>query len=142
MTAILTVFTAAAPAVLAASPGALPTTHYMAYKIEMLTPDTSNTSTIAGIVTKPNVVTNFVSLDQFTCNAGKYELTLRIVKPDDNTVVATTKPIAFTVAKDGTVYTQPTKWQVTFPSAGWYRFDVLLGDLPLGYYYFVVSYGL
>lgn len=140
--AFLAMFTlTAVPVVLAAQPGALPTTHYLAYKIEMLTSDTSTTSTIAGIATKPNVVTNFVSLDQFTCNAGKYELTLRIVKPEDNTIVAATKPIVFTVADNGSVYSQPTQWQVTFPAAGWYRYDVLLGNRPLGTYYFMVTYG-
>jgi hypothetical protein len=126
-----------------AQPRALPTTHFMTYNMQVLSPESAATSgSIAGIVTKPQTVVQFKTFDQFTCNAGNYELLLRIIRTDNNTVVAATKPIAFTAPMHASIYSQPAEWQVLFPVIGWYRYEVLINGQAVAFYYFIVSFSI
>ena len=123
-----------------AQPRALPTTHYMAGSVRLVTKDSSATdNTLPNIMGPIGRALIFKTFDQITCNAGSYEVSLRIVNPENNVVVTATKPVAFTATNDGYVYTQPAVWQVLFPAVGWYRFDVLINGQPIASYYFVVS---
>jgi len=123
-----------------AQPRALPTTHYMAGSVRLVTKDSSATDNtfpnIMGPIGRPLI---FKTFDQITCNAGSYEVSLRIVNPENNVVVTSTKPVAFSAATDGYVYSQPAVWQVLFPAVGWYRFDVLINGQAIASYFFVVT---
>lgn len=121
----------------------LPTNHYMAANLRLVATNSSATEATLPNITGPiGVPLIFRTLDQVTCNSGKYEIVLRIVKTEDNTVVASTKPVSFTTTTNGYVYTQPVVWTVLFPAAGWYRFDVVINGQPIVYYYFTVSIAL
>lgn len=131
------------PVAAAAPPRVFPTNHYMAKDIVISPADSSSTNaTLPGIVVRSPGPVTVKTYDQFTCLAGNHELVLRIVKNDDNTVIATTQPIQITAPNDGFVHTQPAVWQVVFPSVGWYRHEVIVNNTPIAYYHFIVSFGL
>jgi len=130
-------------AVAMAGPAALPTNHYMAVNLKMITEDTSATEATVGKITGPmGVPIVFRTFDQLTCNAGKYEIVMRIAKIDTNTVIATTRPIAVIAPHDGYVHSQPAVWQVLFPEVGWYRFEVVANGTPVAFYYFIVAFNV
>lgn len=119
----------------------LPTNHYMASTIRLNgNNSTATDSTLPSIIGPAGVPLMFRTLDQLSCNTGQYDIVLRIVKPEDGTVVAETKPVHFEATNNGFVYTQPAVWKVLFPAVGWYRHEVLINGAPIVYYYFVVSF--
>lgn len=129
----------AAPAL--AEPIALATTHYMAANVKMVTENNSATDGTVGNITGPmGVPIVFRTFDQLTCNAGKYDVVMRIVKVDTNEVVASTKPVSVTAGYDGYIHSQPAVWRVLFPAVGWYRYEIFANDKPVVYYYFIVSF--
>ncbi len=124
-----------------AAPMALPTSHYMAANLKMVTEEVSTTDgTVAKITGPMGVPIAFRTLDQVTCTAGKYDISMRIIKMDTNTVITATQPITFSAPTDGYVYSQPVVWQVLFPAVGWYRYEVIANGTPIAFYYFIVSF--
>lgn len=124
-----------------AAPMALPTSHYMAVNLKMVTEEVSTTDgTVARITGPMGVPIAFRTLDQITCTTGKYDIFLRIVKMDTNTVVTATSPITITAPNDGYVFSQPVLWQVLFPTVGWYRYEVVANGTPIAFYYFIVAF--
>lgn len=126
-----------------AGPVILPTTHYMAANLRLITEDVSATDATAGKITGPmGVPIVFRTFDQFSCNVGKYELVMRIVKADTNAVIATTTPLTVNAPSDGYIHTQPAVWQVLFPAVGWYRYEIVANGAPVAFYYFTVAFNI
>lgn len=142
---LLTFFTIflASGAAAAAGPVILPTNHYMAANLKMITEETSATDSTVGKISGPmGVPILFRTFDQVTCNAGRYEILMRIIKTDTNQLIASSNPIPVTAPYDGYVHAQPAVWQVLFPVVGWYRFEVVANGTPIAYYFFLVVFNV
>lgn len=141
VTALAVMLSLAVPATALAAPMALPTSHYMAANLKMVTDEVSTTDgTVAKITGPLGVPIAFRTLDQLTCTAGKYEIFMRILRMETNAVVTATKPVTFTAPTDGYIYSQPIVWEVIFPTVGWYRYEVIANGTPVAFYYFIVAF--
>lgn len=125
-----------------AYPKAFPTNHIMANNIFASPSGAIATDGIlSGLSGNAGTTWSFKTVDQLTCSPGKFNLKMQITRADGKIIVAT-NPMLIDSPNNGYVHTQTAEWRVLFPDIGWYRYEVLIDDQPMAFYYFLVSFNI